>query len=1796
MPTPSRRNFDLTERITSRLRDLVAKYPKGLGLVKEFLQNADDAGASYLRIIYDRRHHPGTLEAPGMGVAFGPALLFINDRAFTSDDLEHIQTISDSGKRIDAARTGRFGQGFATTYSVSDDPSLLTNDTLIWFDPHRRIQEQNRNAYAWDLGSIAHAWPAWLATFAPGGAPIDGSPFPGAIFRLPLRTVEAAQRSEIRKEPFTDDDWEKILGEARAVGPALLVFLRSVLKLEIYEILDSGRERCRLAIRTADEDSVRKARAPLHSAVRGRPLDLLRTWKVSGSSLPSNEFTHSFEVCADDARLQVETWEVISRLCAGPNNILLDEALTLCAAEEKVLPWAGAAARRDGQWSSGRGGFACFLPLPEAGEAPVWLHGWFGLDSSARRSVARNAVEDPSKALVAWNRSLMEHGVGPAWAGLIERLRREVASTTNPYDRWPVEAKPKNEVDAAYVTGFYDAVKALPVFRARLGESLDWHQGTVSLVSLPPPWYARLEAAFSASLKPVLTPPLPAAVRAGLELKPGGPRVLDAGRLRQYLRGLGKIDVPISDAPKTWLSRPEWLTQIAAYCASGGIEHLKDLPLALLADGTMRNFDASVPIYLFRAEDRLLLAPFPDRTVDARYQQVVFEGKPVPSIGVRVLDVKGLVQLATQLTQGGASPTAAWLQAFFERLEQSPPSDIATNTAALQSIAVVPGSGGVLHRPGLYSTPLLPCEDDTVIWALERLGVEFVTTSPETAMAIGRFARRHNGFLRIATPEWVSEVFVARTDGLDWSACGDPDVLTPILDYLATLRWDKVDVRVTEGLRQLPIIPKVGGKRVTADTPRLYVLSDFRPPEFVVSDLSLIDASEHPSWRLFFERLGVRTLDIARFTTELVLPAFAGADATTQDALLRWLRDELPRLEPFLDENSRSGLHRRIRAAEILPVAGGALEAPARVYAPDAKVEELLGKVTRKPDPMRFSDETGRWSKFFEWLRLRRTATAGDLHLAILELVEDANQHGVEHVRTALLRLMVYLDEHWDSLHSVKIDIDTSLVEALSTLAWLPARRLATDECVLPTTPDERLFRPDELAIYGIRDLVASQRPIVDGTFGVTPPKALGLVSTPDPSEVLDHFEVIRTAPVLNHPKAVKALQSSFLAIVRYFGSHMEAATTWSQRIAEDQGARTVLLGRSWRLASQVFLHPLTTALRGACSVQDDPDLAPTVSVGNAVWKGLEFLGVRLTPTLDDWLSVLEELAEEHAGEALPEHLIKVANGAVRELGAAEDEWLRSRNVFVPTTDQRLVLARSAFLPGDPRLRHEMVTPIPVVDSYREIVDVAQRAGARSLNQALHERLHPGTRESRNKEHRQWSKQREARLRSAPFQEALLRLAHHQDLRDGGLDVATAEAQERLARPHRLRVRIADDVRVQSWLDPNTLVFDIELPSFLDGPSDTLWLRVAPLQRLQDELVRAVARQSGVSDTLVLSRLIEREPDDMRALLDEEGVADLPQDRPLDESDVATHDPDSIIGESMSLAERHGTIGESFSPDQIETPGEDSMVDDHDTVNEEDDEENRTAPQTAFSSHPAARPLAIPFGARGTVDPEAPRPLTYGSSLPWSPDRSIPERGRGASGQRLRGYLHALPQSDYDTSAAGASSGRDAQRSALDEVSRRASEAGEVVTGADAVLEGYDLILGRDEARTLVRVIGIDGPWTARGIPLAKRDLEVAQRERDRWRLHVVEHACDPERIDVHVLRNPLDLAGELRLDDAWRALAGAKTPSAPVIGDTVAVEDGRRATVVHIQRFGEDYEVDLQLESGEIRNRVWQPSWKASP
>lgn len=42
--------FGQQERLTVRLKGLIRNYPRGVNLVKEFIQNADDAGATFVSV------------------------------------------------------------------------------------------------------------------------------------------------------------------------------------------------------------------------------------------------------------------------------------------------------------------------------------------------------------------------------------------------------------------------------------------------------------------------------------------------------------------------------------------------------------------------------------------------------------------------------------------------------------------------------------------------------------------------------------------------------------------------------------------------------------------------------------------------------------------------------------------------------------------------------------------------------------------------------------------------------------------------------------------------------------------------------------------------------------------------------------------------------------------------------------------------------------------------------------------------------------------------------------------------------------------------------------------------------------------------------------------------------------------------------------------------------------------------------------------------------------------------------------------------------------------------------------------------------------------------------------------------------------------------------------------------------------------------------------------------------------------------------------------------------------------
>lgn len=104
--------ISIVNQIKSNLQD---RYDSGYPVLKELLQNADDAEAGRFRL--DALRGWPTAANP---LLRGPGLLVVNDGVFRKDDERGITSFGESGKAIDSAAIGKFGLGQKAVFHLCD--------------------------------------------------------------------------------------------------------------------------------------------------------------------------------------------------------------------------------------------------------------------------------------------------------------------------------------------------------------------------------------------------------------------------------------------------------------------------------------------------------------------------------------------------------------------------------------------------------------------------------------------------------------------------------------------------------------------------------------------------------------------------------------------------------------------------------------------------------------------------------------------------------------------------------------------------------------------------------------------------------------------------------------------------------------------------------------------------------------------------------------------------------------------------------------------------------------------------------------------------------------------------------------------------------------------------------------------------------------------------------------------------------------------------------------------------------------------------------------------------------------------------------------------------------------------------------------------------------------------------------------------------------------------------------------------------------------------------------------------
>ena len=244
--------FGQEEKLTTRLNQLLEEYTDGFGVLKELIQNADDAGATEVRFLYDERTNEDALTClinEGMRDCQGPALWVYNDAVFKDEDFKNITKLNEATKVHDTETIGRFGLGFNAVYNLTDVPMLLSRNYFVILDPHmsylgKAVKNKGKPGMKIDLNKDVKNLRKFTNQFKPFNGIFgcdlhldkEDNSFDGTLFRFPLRTREQAIKSEIKKLCYDDQEMRELLQMLLRKAHSLLLFTQNVFRVGIYSL------------------------------------------------------------------------------------------------------------------------------------------------------------------------------------------------------------------------------------------------------------------------------------------------------------------------------------------------------------------------------------------------------------------------------------------------------------------------------------------------------------------------------------------------------------------------------------------------------------------------------------------------------------------------------------------------------------------------------------------------------------------------------------------------------------------------------------------------------------------------------------------------------------------------------------------------------------------------------------------------------------------------------------------------------------------------------------------------------------------------------------------------------------------------------------------------------------------------------------------------------------------------------------------------------------------------------------------------------------------------------------------------------------------------------------------------------------------------------------------------------------------------------------------------------------------------------------------------------------------------
>ncbi|KAH8822802.1 hypothetical protein DL96DRAFT_1746475 [Flagelloscypha sp. PMI_526] len=453
MPTSFREYVDLA----SAIKGILDNYPFGNALLREILQNSDDAGARHQKFVLDTRQHPTiSLADSTLSKTQGPALLCFNDTVFSESDWQALLTIHGSNKRSEDHKTGKYGLGFRSCYHITDNPHILSADKLAIFDPHYEFGAQpgGMQIRLSEAPQYSDQFQAFHPYFSASTSYYDGTIIPFS-----------PQSIRVLFENFIRDELKMVL-----------LFLKNVATIELHEINEDGV----IHWATASVENI-------HAIATDR-----------GFSRGNDERLVSFRCIIDyhvrDSPVLRHSWRIChSILSAAETTRIMSDQLGFAVGnrldEEKLFSHVAVAYPLDKPLDTGEGRLFTLLPLPIPTGFPLHAHGIFALmpdrQSLKNPNERGHTTESRENFLVQWNNSIFDVFLPKIWVHLLSILATEDSVDS----LWPVFPTPTNDVYLRKLPdarNFVSSTNALAVLDNEDNKILD-AMATASVAIFQPP-------------------------------------------------------------------------------------------------------------------------------------------------------------------------------------------------------------------------------------------------------------------------------------------------------------------------------------------------------------------------------------------------------------------------------------------------------------------------------------------------------------------------------------------------------------------------------------------------------------------------------------------------------------------------------------------------------------------------------------------------------------------------------------------------------------------------------------------------------------------------------------------------------------------------------------------------------------------------------------------------------------------------------------------------------------------------------------------------------------------------------------------------------------------------------------------------------------------------------------------------------------------------------------------------------------------------------------------------------------